>query len=193
MRIDYNEYIKSDSWNKKRESVFKYQNICQKCWTMNRLNVHHGTYKRLWDEEISDLFVMCSDCHKKFHDKFWVRGNMMKLTKKYLWLTRKQLKAKLPKVKKEKPVKVKVIKEQSTKTIRKRKNKIFELDPARALEIMNKLEYLSEIWKCNFKHAVLCGITYEEWLKTQHFFLANSAKYKDIIIEELKNRISKDN
>lgn len=181
-KVDYKEYIHSTEWEEKRQDIFKYQNICQKCWTSYKLNIHHWTYKRLWNENLSDLFVMCSDCHKKFHDKFGVRGNMMKLTKKYLWLTRKQLKAKLPKIKKEKPVKPK--KEYK----RKFKNKIFDLDTHRAIEVLNILENLYIQWNCRFKNARELWINCDEWVKCQHFFLAYDQSYLYAIRNELENR-----
>lgn len=183
MRIDYHTYIHSEEWELKRQLVFKNQKTCQKCWTEHYLNVHHWTYKRLWSEKLSDLFVICSDCHKKFHEQFWVKNNMMKLTRKYLWLTRKKIQVKVQKKIKEK--------QTINKNKKRFKNKIFELDYIRALHIMNILENLSKKWKCNYQNAEKEGITYGEWLKTQHFFLSVSKKYKDNIIYELNQRISK--
>lgn len=60
---------------------------------------------------------------------------MMKETRKFLCLSKIQI----PKVKKKK-----TIKEPKVKNQRKLKNKIFELDPSRALLIMSVLESLSE-------------------------------------------------
>jgi len=176
--VDYQNYIHSEEWNNKRRQVIHLFNwSCQKCWSGSNLNVHHWTYKRLWDEMQQDLFLMCSICHKEFHDKYWVKWHMMKETRKFLCLSKIQI----PKVKKKK-----TIKEPKVKNQRKLKNKIFELDPSRALLIMSVLESLSENWMCSLKFAAKQWITFDEWIKTQHFFLANSSTYKDKIIEELR-------
>lgn len=76
----------------------------------------------------------------------------------------------------------------STKTIRNFRNKIYELDINRALFIMNTLWELCENWMCNFQYAKKLWITWDEWTKSQHFFLANSSQYRDIVMEELKRR-----
>lgn len=42
-----------------------------KCWSEKKLNVHHWTYERIWDENIStDLFPLCKRCHEFFHKKY---------------------------------------------------------------------------------------------------------------------------
>lgn len=42
-----------------------------KCWSEKKLNVHHATYERLWNENIeTDLFPLCLRCHEFFHKKY---------------------------------------------------------------------------------------------------------------------------
>lgn len=32
------------------------------------MNIHHLTYDTLWNEQLSDVLVLCSSCHKNYHD-----------------------------------------------------------------------------------------------------------------------------
>ena len=38
------------------------------------MNLHHLTYERLGRENISDLRVLCPDCHKEVTDLHWKMG-----------------------------------------------------------------------------------------------------------------------
>jgi hypothetical protein len=66
----YSEYLKSDEWKQitkaKREEA---GNKCQLCNNGNfTLHVHHRTYDNIFHESLSDLIVLCENCHAKFHD-----------------------------------------------------------------------------------------------------------------------------
>lgn len=62
----YNEYLLSDEWKKLREKALnKYHNRCVICGDKEKLQVHHLNYKNI---EIPDLVVLCTDCHKFFHE-----------------------------------------------------------------------------------------------------------------------------
>lgn len=67
----YSEYIKSDAWRIKKEQKFarlKLEDVCCKvCKNPEGLHVHHKTYKRLGCEKLSDLVLLCGDCHRKVH------------------------------------------------------------------------------------------------------------------------------
>ena len=67
----------------------------------------------------------------------------------------------------------------SNKDLRTRK--LFSLNNERVLEIFKILEDLSYNWLCNFKNASKFWITYDEWIKTQHYFLWWSSKNKEKI------------
>lgn len=61
----YNEYMPSGAWRKKKIEVFKhYGRACANCGSRNNLQVHHKTYKRLGRERLSDLQVLCRECHR---------------------------------------------------------------------------------------------------------------------------------
>lgn len=67
--MPYSEYLQSDHWKGLRIKALKKSNFrCQLCNTKTKvLNVHHNTYERRGEEELSDLIVLCEDCHKRHH------------------------------------------------------------------------------------------------------------------------------
>ena len=68
--LPYSEYLLTDHWKETRlRSLSFAKHRCQLCRSNKQLNVHHNNYNRMWNEMISDLVVLCSLCHSKFHDK----------------------------------------------------------------------------------------------------------------------------
>jgi len=43
---------------------------CQACRSEERLIIHHVSYKRYGREKLSDLRLLCRDCHDEFHKQF---------------------------------------------------------------------------------------------------------------------------
>jgi len=72
-KIKYKIYIQSKERKDKRiKFINKYKNVCQCCkqeFLNDKLNVHHHTYKRVWEELDSDLTVVCLLCHHDIHFK----------------------------------------------------------------------------------------------------------------------------
>lgn len=67
--VDYQEYMRSPQWKRKRHQVLTYwNNRCGMCYNPGKLQVHHRTYERLGSELITDLIPLCVDCHEKHHD-----------------------------------------------------------------------------------------------------------------------------
>lgn len=65
---EYHQYIKSVKWKSKRELLFNERGkMCQKCGSHNDIQVHHLTYKNIFNEPLGDLMVVCRKCHKKIH------------------------------------------------------------------------------------------------------------------------------
>lgn len=86
MSSKYDKYIHSYKWIKIRDSILDRDNhTCLKCWWTEKLNVHHWTYRRLYKESPSDLFTLCTYCHKTFHNTYWVKKDMLTLTRKFIW------------------------------------------------------------------------------------------------------------
>jgi 5-methylcytosine-specific restriction endonuclease McrA len=67
---NYKQYLETSHWKDVREDKLKEAKYrCQLCGSIDaELHVHHNTYERIGNEEMSDLIVLCKDCHKKFHN-----------------------------------------------------------------------------------------------------------------------------
>lgn len=71
----YDKYRQSPHWRKTRQqAILDAGNTCQDCWDLlrgelwlDKLEVHHQTYKRLGDERVGDLRVLCRICHSITH------------------------------------------------------------------------------------------------------------------------------
>ena len=65
--VDYDEYMQSAAWQRKRQQVItRSGNRCERCGKSRyiaALDVHHKTYVRLGNELLSDLEALCRDCH----------------------------------------------------------------------------------------------------------------------------------
>ncbi len=67
----YLRYIDSPQWQTKRQAAFEhYGRVCMVCKSKHHLEVHHTTYDRLGDELMSDLLILCADCHRSIHTQF---------------------------------------------------------------------------------------------------------------------------
>jgi 5-methylcytosine-specific restriction endonuclease McrA len=65
----YQAYVRSKAWAAKRNQAIEAAgHKCQTCGSREALQVHHLTYKRLKNEPVSDLRVLCADCHKNAHE-----------------------------------------------------------------------------------------------------------------------------
>ena len=64
----YQSYLKSKAWEQKRVLCLSYYRYkCGVCYSKDNLEVHHRTYKRIFNEDPSDLIVLCHDCHSSYH------------------------------------------------------------------------------------------------------------------------------
>lgn len=62
---DYNEYLNSDEWKKKRELIFnRDNNICQSCLKNPATEVHHLDGQFRFNEPLFSLKAVCSECHE---------------------------------------------------------------------------------------------------------------------------------
>ena len=67
---DYKAYLKSRHWQRVRKRTLKrYGYKCMLCGKTNNLQVHHNNYKCLKHERYTDVIPLCSECHRKFHNK----------------------------------------------------------------------------------------------------------------------------
>lgn len=68
----YNEYMKSEEWNKKSLERLKIDDFqCVLCGCNGFLEVHHISYKRLGNENVyEDLVSVCPRCHVLLHNYY---------------------------------------------------------------------------------------------------------------------------
>lgn len=83
-KTKYNAYIASPEWQEKRKQVFEQKWYkCEACGITESLHVHHWTYRRLYKEKLSDLFVLCWYCHMSLHDKYGTK-DLLRATKAFI-------------------------------------------------------------------------------------------------------------
>ena len=66
--MTYKEYLQSPEWQVLRR--IKLEEAGHRCMVCNgdgKLHVHHRTYERIRMELLTDLIVLCADCHRLFH------------------------------------------------------------------------------------------------------------------------------
>lgn len=63
-------YLKSEHWQNIRLSkMASARGRCYRCLKLDNSNdVHHLCYRNIYDVQLSDLVVLCRDCHEKFHE-----------------------------------------------------------------------------------------------------------------------------
>lgn len=63
-RLRYELYLKSEKWKQIRIRKFKQVGRkCEVCGSKKNLQCHHLNYERLGKERLSDLQILCTDCH----------------------------------------------------------------------------------------------------------------------------------
>lgn len=68
-RMSYHKYLTTYHWELvKQTKLDEVDHRCQVCYSPKKLNVHHRTYERLGNEKLTDLTVLCQECHQLFHD-----------------------------------------------------------------------------------------------------------------------------
>lgn len=61
------EYLKSEHWRELKRRKLNAQPFCEECGTNRTLDVHHLSYRNLYDVGLNDLQVLCRFCHCKEH------------------------------------------------------------------------------------------------------------------------------
>ena len=68
--MPYVDYLRTNHWKRKRaKAIRKAGGRCVFCGATESLQVHHMTYARKGCEQLADLQVLCSDCHKGEHQE----------------------------------------------------------------------------------------------------------------------------
>lgn len=63
----YNDYLESNHWRFLRKSKLDETYSCCVCCASGPLAVHHINYRELLDVLLTDLEVLCMECHDVFH------------------------------------------------------------------------------------------------------------------------------
>jgi len=65
---EYDKYLTSDKWNNKRLKVLERANyICEGCQENEATEVHHLSYKHVFEELLFELVAVCNSCHTFIH------------------------------------------------------------------------------------------------------------------------------
>lgn len=68
--MSYDEFLETPEWRANRERALKFAEFrCQACNSDGRLSVHHRDYSCRGRERLSDLIVLCADCHTAIHGR----------------------------------------------------------------------------------------------------------------------------
>lgn len=72
-RDEYKAYLRTTKWYSIRQRCFERDHYrCRHCHTAITIETghcHHKTYRRLGDEQLSDLLTLCKSCHEAHHAK----------------------------------------------------------------------------------------------------------------------------
>ncbi len=64
----YHNYLDSNQWSNIRNIVLmRAKWSCEKCDSMEHLDVHHLNYKSIFNENLKDLLLLCRSCHQDQH------------------------------------------------------------------------------------------------------------------------------
>ncbi len=65
---EYTKYLGSSEWKALRQKVFQRSNgICEGCADRKATQVHHLTYKHIFNEFLWELAAICDECHDRVH------------------------------------------------------------------------------------------------------------------------------
>lgn len=65
--MKYEDYLKTEHWRTMRRLALEHADYrCQLCGSTDDLHVHHREYNP-YNERLSDLTVLCGNCHARFH------------------------------------------------------------------------------------------------------------------------------
>lgn len=73
VKMNYGEFLQDPRWLAFRQFVFAVRGYkCEICGSMERLQVHHISYKKgllPWEYTCNDVKVLCRNCHARVHGK----------------------------------------------------------------------------------------------------------------------------
>lgn len=95
-KLEYQKYLKSTHWKKfKREFFKRFEKVCRKCNSKDRIQLHHISYENLWCEQFLDVIPLCENCHAIRHNKKPKKKRKHKVNTEYYTLKKKMKKKKM--------------------------------------------------------------------------------------------------
>lgn len=68
IRANYKQYLKSPKWKALKQAKFEESGrVCEVCSSEEEIIAHHLRYRRRLTCKLSDLMVLCTNCHDTFH------------------------------------------------------------------------------------------------------------------------------
>ena len=65
------QYLQSNEWKVLKQTKLNQADYkCELCSSPYNLHLHHLTYERLGNEYLSDLSILCSECHQRQHNHY---------------------------------------------------------------------------------------------------------------------------
>lgn len=65
---EYDAYLKTEKWRALRTKILRRANgVCEGCGKLAATQVHHLTYKHIFEEFLFELVAVCDPCHKRLH------------------------------------------------------------------------------------------------------------------------------
>lgn len=67
-RAEYRQYLQTDEWARLRRAVLiRARGVCEGCGDARPSDVHHLTYRHIYNEFLFELVALCRDCHERWH------------------------------------------------------------------------------------------------------------------------------
>lgn len=74
-------YLRSTHWKAFRTwALASRGEHCEDCGRKDTIEVHHKHYGNLWHERLTDVVVLCSNCHRKRH---WAQSRRRRVERGY--------------------------------------------------------------------------------------------------------------
>ncbi len=75
----YLDYLKSKEWAEIRIELFNSRGRkCERCESTKRIHIHHKNYDNIFNEEPTDLEILCNKCHLIEHGLIKVKKRRKK-------------------------------------------------------------------------------------------------------------------
>lgn len=87
MTTAYRTYLKTPEWDgRRRQALYDAGYRCERCGAASPLDVHHLTYRNIFNEAPEDLQALCRPCHNWIHMVWWQKAAILSVrVLKWVW------------------------------------------------------------------------------------------------------------